>query len=158
MKKAKEVRGKMVKLILICFSGLTLFFACAGTVPKIHQFENRVIFEGSFDEVWSGIIEAFAEANIPIANMEKASGFISTQEMRVPSGYADCGSSPIGIEANTWGVVGSFNVFVKEASSTGHNVTINVRYISETNRRFVCTSTGELENWFMATLRNKLNK
>jgi hypothetical protein len=153
----------MRKIISLLFLGLGLIFcSCAGTAPQVHQFENKVVFESSFDEVWSAIIETFAERNIPITNMEKVSGFIATEEMKFESEYADCGTTYMGTKFGSGGVLGKFNVFVKELSPRKYNVTINALYRVDVSYRAPayrnCESTGKLEAWFMATLRTKLYK
>jgi len=149
-----------MKFIGIYFLGILLIFACAGIRPQIHQFENKEIIEGSFDKIWSAIIETFAEKNIPISTMEKVSGFIATEEMKFSSSYADCGSSPVGIKLTFWkDPLGKFNVFVKMISENKFNITITANYrITGNGNVQNCTSTGELEIWFMATLREKLSK
>jgi len=149
-----------MKNILVCFLGLILFSGCAGIAPQVYQFENKEIFEGSFDEIWSAIIETFAEKNIPISNMEKASGFIATEEMKFSSIYADCGATPIGVKFNSLGPLGKFNVFVKEISSGKYSIMITASYRVSTDNLYYkgCTSTGELETWFTSTLRTKLRK
>jgi len=147
----------------ILFTIFTLFLfllGCAGIAPKMHEFENKEIFEGSFDQIWSAIIETFAERTIPIANMEKVSGFIATEEIKFPSEYADCGATPIGVKFGSTGVLGIFNVFVKEISTNKYNISINARYRFITDNLYYkgCESTGKIETWFLSTVRGKLRK
>jgi hypothetical protein len=143
----------------LIFLGIFLS-GCAGIAPQIYQFQNKETFNGSYDEVWTAVIETFAEKNIPIANMEKVSGFIATQEIRFTSEYADCGATPVGIKFNSLPVLGFFNVFVKEISPDNYNIAINSQFRVITDNPYYkkCTSTGELESWFLRTLRTKLKK
>lgn len=156
--KSNRKHGPFHSRRFIIFTLGILFLGCAGIAPKIHQFENKKTLEGSFDKIWSAIIETFAEWNIPISNMEKASGFIATQEIKFPSEYADCGATPIGIKFGSTGVLGRFNVFVKEISFNEYSVAINSHYRFITDNPFYegCVSTGKLETEFIATVRTKL--
>jgi hypothetical protein len=148
----------MMKIIAIYFLGILLLSACAGTAPQIHQFENKEIIENSFDKIWSAVIETFAEKNISIATMEKASGFIATEPTKFSSIYADCGATPLGIEFATLGPWGKFNVFIKELSEKKYSIMVTVNYHVATDNIYYkeCTSTGNLERWFISTVKQKL--
>lgn len=126
-----------------------LLLACAGIAPQVHTFESKQTFDNSFDEIWGAVIETFAERGIPISNMEKVSGFISTREIKFPSEYADCGATPIGIKFGSGGVLGTFNVFLKEISSGRYSVAVNSHYRFITDNQYYqgCTSTGVVESW-----------
>jgi len=147
---------KNLLIIMTLFSMLS----CAATAPRLHQFENKRTFNYSFDKIWDAVIETFAEKNIPISNMEKVSGFIASQETRVPSVYADCGATPLGVAFNSaLPVIGSFNVFVKELSPNNYSVLITSSYRVVTDNMFYkyCVSTGYLENRFLTILEQKLS-
>src|SRR3712207_1620493 len=48
-----------------------------------------------FGRTWDAVIDEFAAQNIPIRTMERASGFIATEQLSVPRSsekYADCGT------------------------------------------------------------------
>ncbi len=137
-----------------------LLSGCAGIAPKVYTFENKQVYHNSFDEVWTAVIETFAEKGIPISNLEKASGFVATEEMTFPAEYADCGATPVGIKFGSSGVLGAFNVFVKEISPSTYSVAINSRYRFITDNPFYkgCVSTGKIEAWFIASLKEKLKK
>jgi hypothetical protein len=139
-------------LVLLVVSG------CA-TPPKVHQFDRSVLLSGaSFDATWNQIIDVFGERNWPISNMEKASGFINTDWMRVPNStrYMDCGSPGMNIDTNPQG---RFNIVVREDGGT--RVTINTlwrttRGMGQTQWLEDCTSTGVLEGQIHSELRTRL--
>ena len=64
----------------------------------------------SVGRTWDAVIDGFAERNIPIATMERVSGFIATQALTVGAGgteWADCGSGmgvPLGPDQATYNV------------------------------------------------------
>jgi hypothetical protein len=147
----------MKKILYLIISSF-LLLSCAGTAPQRYSFDNYEVYEGTFDKVWSAVIETFAEKNISISNMEKVSGFISTQEMRFPPRYADCGKTPIGIEFNSDGPLGTFNAFVKEISPGKYNISINASFRLITTNMFYqgCTSTGTIESILLVSIRDKL--
>jgi hypothetical protein len=158
-KNLSERRAEMERFIKLTIFVIAVFLlGCAGVAPQLYNFENSLVFKGSFDEIWATIIETFAERNIPISNMEKASGFITTQEIKFPPEYADCGATPIGIKFGSSGVLGTFNVFVKEVSSEQYKVAINAHYRFITDNPFYegCTSKGKLEAWFLSNIKGKL--
>jgi hypothetical protein len=157
MKENRKMRYFLVAGILLLELSL---LTCAGVAPGVYKFQNKEVFEASFDEIWTAIIETFAQQNIPISNMEKVSGFITTQEIRFPAEYADCGATPIGIKLTSAGLLGSFNVFVKEVSPGTYSIAVNSHYRVITDNPFYqgCVSTGKLETKLIADIRTKLKK
>ena len=150
----------MKKWVFVCVLSVVFLLSCA-VAPKTYLFDNKFIIEQEFDEIWSAIMETFAERNIPIDNMEKVSGYISTKEMRFQSEWADCGTAGA-LEISSSQPLGSFNVFVKEVSPGNCTVTVNTtfrvstQFMDNPSSYKDCNSTGEMESWFYETLLTKL--
>lgn len=58
--------------------GLVLFLFGCGTAPAPRQIQNSFPLPYPFEATWQAVIETFADLNLPILNMEKASGLITT--------------------------------------------------------------------------------
>lgn len=71
-------------LIVALFMGLGLY-SCASTVSMIrgqYSVVNSVTTTSSFEDVWSRVIDFFAENNIPIGTIAKDSGIITATNIR----------------------------------------------------------------------------
>ncbi len=81
----------------------------------------------SFDRTWNAVIDVFAEQNIPIATMEKASGFIVADaqfvgaDARQAAKWADCGTTYGGANPAT---AAKYNVLVRSVDD--HTSTVKV--------------------------------
>lgn len=106
----------------------------------------------SFGETWNAVIERFAEDNIAIRTLERASGFIATEPMHVPAymnaaaDWADCGSAPFA--GRLYPNSTSFNILVR-GDTTKSTVKASIRWTTTIGtgayaQPFECTSTG---NW-----------
>ena len=106
------------------------------------------------DEVWNSIIEIFGQGNWPIANMEKVSGFITTEWIPTTPSDIDCGFAGIASDTNH---MLKFNVVVHEKSA-GISVTANLfgkatRIAFDTVGRIVtCIPTRAFEAVFAKTV------
>ena len=75
----------------------------------------------SFDRTWNAVIDVFAERNIPIATIDKSSGFVATTALGVADPkettqqWADCGNLPA--------TRATYNVLVR---GTGDHSTVKV--------------------------------
>lgn len=137
--------------------GLFLIIGCGGIKPEFHDFEKKRVINGNFDSVWSAVIEIFAEENIPITNIEKASGLIVSDKIFVEALNCDCGKEAIlGGEYNIGGCTGMFNVFVKKVDMSKTTVMITAKYISRMPAGKSCTSTGTLETYLFELIANKV--
>ena len=68
--------------------------ACVQQPELVAPAREPLLVEAPFETTWNAIIDHFAERNLPIANMDKASGFIATAELpihEVHYEWADCG-------------------------------------------------------------------
>jgi len=135
-------------------------FFCVGLVclalvgcasgPIARQIQNSFPMNKDFDIAWQAVIETFAEMNLPIMNMEKVSGLITTDWIKQDDPQAsDCGK--MGVLSYGVGRRVKFNVFVKKVGDTSEikvNAMFEVlvkRYGIETIGMSPCYSTGKFE-------------
>jgi hypothetical protein len=145
------MKTKIWILGLICF----FIYSCA-VAPAPRQIKNTFFIEKSFDDVWTAVIETFAEMTLPIMNMEKDSGLITTDWIDFTGSkgkeYCDCGKLGINIEIKR---IGKFNVFVKKLNNACEiRITCSYQQIYEpisfsgkavSQYKRDCISTGKLE-------------
>ena len=146
----------MVKRIFLVGLVCLMLAACA-TSPVPRQIQNSFPIEQPFEKVWQAVIETFAELNLPIMNMEKASGLITTdwisfRGQKNETGYCSCGSA--GYPFHEQDRRGKFNVYVKTVSIGSYEIKVNavfeqfsVDVISSSGATRIrpCVSTGNLE-------------
>jgi len=137
--------------------GLCFGLICCAVAPAPRQIQNSFPIDKPFDAVWQSVIETFGELNLPIMNMEKASGLITTdwisfQGQKDEIGYCSCGEA--GFPFVEQDRSGRFNVYVKKISDTASEIKVNAifeqfskdiwsRFGTTTKRH--CVSTGKLE-------------
>ncbi len=154
-----------MKRQLAALCALALTVAGCETIPKETVFEKSKMFSAPKDIVWEKVIQYFAERNIPIKTIEKASGIVYAERTlsfnqynRADTSYiasvADCGSG--GPLAPTLAHSIDMNVFVRSTGTDSTSVTVNARF-HETRRVVTnggwatdtisveCLSTGKLE-------------
>ena len=106
----------------------------------------------SFGKTWDAVIERFAEDNIAIRTLERASGFIATEPMNVPASvnaeadWADCGTQPF--TGRVYPRTTTYNILVR-GDSTRSTVKASIRWTATTGTGVYtavheCTTTG---NW-----------
>lgn len=162
-------------------TGLVILAACAGdikfTPPAPREIQKTFLYDKPYDAVWQAAIEAIAEMNLPIDNLEKDSGLITISwqnfgAQSASTGFCDCGriNAPSqysdgewipgrpnkeagGIETETWYVRGHFNIFVKPISESSCELTVNSVFETENH---TCVSTGRLEATLDKTIREKV--
>lgn len=87
----------------------------------------------SFAKTWEAAVDVFAERNIPIKTVDRASGLIVAEVQAVSVkdsvGLADCGSNALGIKL--WPDVATWNLLVR-GDSTRATVKANVRFVMVT--------------------------
>lgn len=142
---------KYLLLLTLAFIGL----GCA-TAPTVRQIQNFFPIEKPFESVWQATIETFSDLNLPILNMAKDSGLITTdwisfRGQKNETGYCDCG-----IAGFPWGEVdraGKFNIYVKRTGETSCEVRVNALFeqtvanVADQRQQSknACVSTGRLE-------------
>lgn len=155
------MRIKILVLGLMCF----MIYGCAGIAPAPRQIAKAFPIEAPFDEVWQAVIESFAELQLPIQNMEKDSGLITTDWIdfsgQKNTGYCDCGKPRFGLLEGSRS--GRFNIFIKKTSGNSCEVNVNCMYrqtLVKLNGDFYknksCVSTGNLEAEMFELIKSKL--
>jgi hypothetical protein len=141
---------KYFALLALLFAGL----ACT-TAPTVRQIQNAFPIEKPFESVWQATIETFSDINLPILNVAKDSGLITTDWIsftgqKNETGYCDCGEA--GVQEVEKDRLGKLNVYVKKISDTACEVRINsvfeqhyVIYNNAVLNKRPCVSTGKLE-------------
>ena len=140
------------------------------TPPKDYNVNTKTTFNKKIDEVWGALIEWHGMNNIPIKNMEKVSGYITSEgKIQFVGKYCDCGV--LEYSGQVWDypesidvVSGNFNIVVRKITGEQTEVTINVFYkLTErtTKGRIVslaslkCVSTGLLEKNIFDYIQNR---
>jgi hypothetical protein len=160
-----------MKKFFVCLI-IALFLVACGTAPKPKQIQNAFQIDKPFDSVWPAVIETFADFVFPISKMEKASGLIATDLIRLPgtydtfdkdneTGYCDCGGPAI-----SWGTIiraVRLRVFVRKTNETSCEVTINAKFDVTWERDFEsrsyeCVSNGKLEAEMFKRISEKVAK
>ena len=140
---------------------------CGTCCPVVHTIEKERIINKSFDATWQSIIELLATYNMPIKNLDKNSGFISTDYKLVTgeiSQYMSCegASSTFSGKVELTNHGGNLNVLIKKISDDSTKVTVNTfysctsnkyryaslistAYVFESSSKVDCSSTGILE-------------
>jgi hypothetical protein len=118
--------------------------------------------DATFENTWNAVIDRFGDANIAIATMERASGFIATEsgsvvpEEAVESGWANCGTvrdtsrreRTLGPGRAVW------NVVVREAGEGASTVKATVAYSPYSpDVSPGCVSLGGWERMFEAAVK-----
>lgn len=154
-----------MKLRILSIGIICAIAAGCAAAPKARVIQDAFPIEGEYDKVWAAVVETFAELQIPIDNMEKDSGLITTDWIdfsgQTNEDYCDCGSLGINTEVNR---TGRFNVFVRKVSEKSCEMRVNTMY--EQRFRFgngplykrTCVSTGNLEKETYAMVVEKLNR
>lgn len=106
--------------------------------------------EAEFDVAWGAVIDYFAEYNVPIATIDKSSGFIAAAPVGLghitkPGAWADCGA---------WGSMR------KKPSSVIYNVTVRERSGGSTIRVTAtwedsCVTFGTWESLVESALKER---
>lgn len=151
---------KAICLMVVC----GLMAGCAAVPPVQQTIKNSFPVDKPFPQVWQAVIEVFSELNLPIMNMEKASGLITTDWIsfngqKDETGYCACGKPafPMG----ETGRHGRFNVYVKQTTENSCEMKINAIFEMETAYKTSiqwtsCYSTGKLEAEIYRRVQDKL--
>ena len=140
-----------MKYRVLCAVAVCLAFgACMTVAPKPRQIQSSFPMDKPFDTVWTAVIETFAEMNLPILNMEKVSGLITTDWIRLDDPEAsDCGT--MDLFSHEEGRRVKFNIFVKTAGDACElkvNAMFDLLFSVYGNKMVQttsCVSTGKFE-------------
>ena len=130
------------------FGVLFLTVGCAASPPVPAPAREETVVAVSFAATWDATIDHFAEDNIPISTIERASGIVATTRLGVDPETAliasDCGTGQgIYYDVRFRATDAIYNVLVRgdERSST---VRVTVSW-SNPAASFECTTTGVWE-------------
>lgn len=132
------------------FLVLTLCLVSCATAPQVHEFQKTWTVQSSYDKTWSATVQLFAEHGWPISTLEKDSGIIVSDWVRLNAAeaaeFADSGNSGLAYVRSR---EAKFNVFIQDAGSSP-SLTVNTSFREQ--RSFdtqvwyqECTSLGVLE-------------
>ncbi len=136
-----------MRVLRVCLVVVMVALAAASaTAPKPHDVERSGLIHAPLDATWKAIIVLFGERGWPIATIDRSSGIIATDWLRMPDEVADCGSAPL---ATTVGTKGRFNI-IAMAVAGGTQLTVNttfqrVREFDGHVRVVDCVSLGTVE-------------
>lgn len=120
----------------------------SATAPKPHNTQRTSTVAVPFDATWSAVVDLFSENSWPIANIDRASGIITTGEVPAADIYCDCGGHGISTVIATRGTL-SIRVKAQDDGTTTMDVDVSfaqVRSFDNAVRRVDCTSRGVLES------------
>lgn len=133
--------------------------ACMATPPEVAApARDATPVQASFDAAWDAAIDHFAENNIPIATIERASGIIATTQLGVDPEIAevssDCGTgSGVNSTIRLRATRAVYNVLVRgDASSATVRVTVSW---SNPLAAFECVTTGAWEKDTEAAIKER---
>jgi hypothetical protein len=138
--------------------GVSLLAACAPFEPPAPP-SPRIATEvaASFGKTWDAVIDVFAEQNIAIRTMERASGFIAAEVSMVAGDsvakenghpYADCGKRGADLLMPT---AAAYNVVVRgDSAKSTVRATVRFTNVSSTAE---CSTRGVWETAFEAGVR-----
>lgn len=150
----------MIKVSACAVLSSVLLSGCAGykiVPPQEREVDNVTIVNKSHDQVWSEVINWYAENNAPIDKLDKESGLITSYSVVPPAGSLDCGKIDGNWSASISIPKAKFNTVVMSADA-GTKVKFNLFGEAvasqiqpggskmETTVR--CVSTGRLESVF----------
>lgn len=129
--------------------GTLILAACGQYVPPTPPAPRAATrVSASLGRTWDAVVELFATRSIPIRTMERASGFIATEQLYMTLDdsrrYADCGSPPPG--ATFYADRASYNVLVRGDSSS--STVLVTTHFRESHDAGQCVSTGRWEREF----------
>jgi hypothetical protein len=143
------------RLDLFCFAILTLACASAPRPEPVTRVPTTV--NASFNKTWDAVIDLFADRNIPIRTMDRASGFISAEPALAGSdedAWAKCGG--FGMYGGPSSAV--YNLLVR-GDSTKSTVRMTVKWIHASrapiDKTRECSTTGVLEGLIESQVRTR---
>ena len=157
---------------ILSLAAFLLLGACAPasiSPPAEPTHETARTFEASYDEVWDAAVDWFSESNIPIGQIERASGLIASEhQLGADDALINCGQ----INPGDRRLVGAdrtanLNVRVRESDQS---VLVQVDVFGRgqftfndpmTNTRNTitaprCESTGDVESWIFEYIEDSV--
>lgn len=133
---------------------------CRTIPPAPVAPRSAISVSKSESATWNIVLELFAERNLPIKNIDRASGFVATDPLGVPDAAqpgVDCGKEN-SLQVRLRPRLASYSVFVR-GDSTSSTVKASVHWTSQSDdkvRRVIeCTTTGEWETAFESEVKSR---
>ena len=152
-----------MKRILLVSLALALAGCYRYTPPGPPTPRPAVSVAAPFARTWDAVIDHFAERNISIATIERASGIVVASPLQLRGGWeylrtlADCGSSTS--DGTYLPTRVSFNVRVRDNGAESlMRVNANFESVTSSVNIFPCTTKGVLESELEATIREAAEK
>lgn len=152
----------LCRLLIPSIVMLALLGCSSYQPPKQYTIESERLYNLDYENTWQRVISVFTEYNIPIRNMDKSSGLITTEHNLGASvgGYADCGQPAQSIYTYKFeNTVLNMNIVVTKINERQTKVRVrvfpkteyaayeykNYRYYKVSSTILDCASTGKLE-------------
>ena len=120
--------------------------------------DKTATIPADLDTTWSAVIDVFSERDWAIDNMDKASGLITTDWMRMEPRLADI-VADCGINNGSFRTMVRFNVRVKpQGEATSVTVNTAFRSVGGVVSPVDCTSRGGLEREIHRDLTKRVSK
>lgn len=145
-----------VSVAVILLAGVLV--ACA-TPPRSAAFDRSRDYAATEEAVWPLIVRFFATRNVPIRNIERASGLIVAESTRVDTAIVDCGFSYMDTPISR---VATFNVLLQAAGEGRQRVTVSLAAYENRSAyaggviQLPCESTGTLETVLLNYISTEL--
>lgn len=143
-----HARPRLALAVALCAGCLTY------TPPAPPTPSESTNVRASFGQTWDAVIDEFADRNIPIRTIERASGLVATEQLTVPdnaAGDADCGR--VGTNPPRAPTHAIYNVLVRgDSVRSTVKVTMRWMYIAEKSS-IECSTRRRWEHAFEETAR-----
>jgi hypothetical protein len=160
------MKRKLAVHLTYSFTAVFLLASCAAPALKATKpIRSNIVFDANFDKTWSAVVESFAERNISVKQMEKASGYIEAEALAVPEAWADWGRLTT-MSSRVMNPTARFNVFVKATGKkqTAFKLTCNFHATEDVRRSadepetrpLTGVSTGIFEDMLYEAIASKL--
>ncbi len=143
------------------FAMLTLsaMVGCATPPTTVATPRTATTVNAPFERTWNAVIDVFAEKNIPIATLDKASGFIVADAQFVGASakdaaeWADCGKYGIRTIPVT---AGKYNVVVRSVDEHSATVKVTVKWAGDLGgTAYECVTKGVWETDFEKDIKSR---
>lgn len=114
---------------LLCVMGLIGAVGCQPIAPAPPVPHNAVDVSASFGRTWDALIDQFAARNIPIKTIDRSSGLIATDALKVDASVADasdCGKDWMSTTMSATDA--TYNALVR-GDSTRSTLRVTIRWV-----------------------------
>lgn len=133
--------------------------ACIPTPPTPAPAREATQLAAGFSTTWEAVIDHFAENNIPISTIERASGIIATERLSVSlqdsREFADCGTTEWGDRIFAGTV--TYNVLVR-GDENRSTVLITATWYPRTPAPWGCETKGVWEDMTQEAIARRIQR